>query len=171
MSGKAKAICYMIFSAGSFACMNAFVRLAGDVPSVEKSFFRNLVAALCSAGHLTAGEAGICHQERAAALPFSTIYFGHHRGSVQLLCSRPSAAPQRLHPQQDVSVFCAALFLYSLKGAADPIPNRGGVDRLYRGAVCGSSHRREYGAGTLSHRLDQRHRRPAGRTRWCGSWG
>lgn len=45
MSGKAKAICYMIFSAGSFACMNAFVRLAGDVPSVEKSFFRNLVAA------------------------------------------------------------------------------------------------------------------------------
>ena len=25
--------------------MNAFVRLAGDVPSVEKSFFRNLVAA------------------------------------------------------------------------------------------------------------------------------
>lgn len=45
MSGKAKAIGYMIFSAGSFACMNAFVRLAGDVPSVEKSFFRNLVAA------------------------------------------------------------------------------------------------------------------------------
>ena len=45
MSGKAKAICYMIFSSGSFAFMNAFVRLAGDMPSVEKSFFRNLVAA------------------------------------------------------------------------------------------------------------------------------
>lgn len=43
---KVKAIFYMIFSSCSFAMMNAFVRLAGDVPSVEKSFFRNLVAAI-----------------------------------------------------------------------------------------------------------------------------
>lgn len=45
MTGKTKAILFMIFSSFSFAIMNAFVRLAGDVPSVEKSFFRNLVAA------------------------------------------------------------------------------------------------------------------------------
>ena len=31
-------------SAFCFAVMNAFVRLAGDLPSVQKSFFRNLVA-------------------------------------------------------------------------------------------------------------------------------
>ena len=29
----------------SLACMNVSVRLAGDLPSVQKSFFRNLVAA------------------------------------------------------------------------------------------------------------------------------
>lgn len=45
MNPKIKAICYIIFSAFCFAWMNAFVRLAGDLPSVEKSFFRNLVAA------------------------------------------------------------------------------------------------------------------------------
>ena len=45
MHSKYKAIGYIIFSAFSFAWMNAFVRLAGDLPSVEKAFFRNLVAA------------------------------------------------------------------------------------------------------------------------------
>ena len=45
MNPKVKAIFYIIFSAFCFAWMNAFVRLAGDLPSVEKSFFRNLVAA------------------------------------------------------------------------------------------------------------------------------
>lgn len=35
----------IILSAFCFACMNVMVRLAGDIPSVQKSFFRNLVAA------------------------------------------------------------------------------------------------------------------------------
>ena len=39
----------IILSAFSFACMNVSVRLAGDLPSVEKSFFRNLVAAVFAA--------------------------------------------------------------------------------------------------------------------------
>ncbi len=35
----------IILSAFCFACMNVMVRLAGDIPSIQKSFFRNLVAA------------------------------------------------------------------------------------------------------------------------------
>lgn len=35
----------IIMSAFCFACMNVCIRLAGDIPSVQKSFFRNLVAA------------------------------------------------------------------------------------------------------------------------------
>lgn len=46
MNPKIKAIFCIIFSAFCFAWMNAFVRLAGALPSVEKSFFRNLVAAV-----------------------------------------------------------------------------------------------------------------------------
>ena len=34
----------MIFSAFSFALMNLFVRLSGDLPVIEKAFFRNLIA-------------------------------------------------------------------------------------------------------------------------------
>lgn len=44
LSNRTKGILCLIASAFCFAWMNAFVRLAGDLPSVEKSFFRNLVA-------------------------------------------------------------------------------------------------------------------------------
>lgn len=39
-----KGIVYIILSAFCFALMNMFVRMAGDIPSVQKSFFRNIVA-------------------------------------------------------------------------------------------------------------------------------
>ena len=46
MSRKTKGICFIILSAFCFALMNTFVRLSGDLPSMQKSFFRNLVAML-----------------------------------------------------------------------------------------------------------------------------
>lgn len=39
-----KGILYIIMAAFCFAFMNLFVKLAGDLPAIEKSFFRNLVA-------------------------------------------------------------------------------------------------------------------------------
>ena len=44
ISPKHKGVLCIISSAFCFAFMGAFVRLAGDLPSVQKSFFRNLVA-------------------------------------------------------------------------------------------------------------------------------
>jgi drug/metabolite transporter (DMT)-like permease len=41
---KYKGILLIICSAFFFALMNMFVRMAGDLPSVQKSFFRNLIA-------------------------------------------------------------------------------------------------------------------------------
>lgn len=41
-----KGIICILGSAFCFAWMNAFVRMAGDLPSMQKSFFRNLVALL-----------------------------------------------------------------------------------------------------------------------------
>ncbi len=46
---KYKGIILIILSAFCFALMSMFVRLAGDVPSVQKSFFRNAVAAVFAA--------------------------------------------------------------------------------------------------------------------------
>ena len=44
MNKKYKAVVYIILSALSFAFMNMFVRMAGDIPAFQKSFFRNIVA-------------------------------------------------------------------------------------------------------------------------------
>ena len=44
INSKYKGILYIVLSAFCFTFMNAFVRLSGDLPSVQKSFFRNFVA-------------------------------------------------------------------------------------------------------------------------------
>lgn len=44
MSNKNKAILLMILSSLGFALMSTFVKLSGDLPSVQKSFFRNFVS-------------------------------------------------------------------------------------------------------------------------------
>lgn len=49
MNKKYKGIIYIVLSALCFAFMNTFVRLAGDLPSVQKSFFRNFVALIFAA--------------------------------------------------------------------------------------------------------------------------
>ncbi len=48
LNHKNKGILWLLFSSVSFAMMNVFVRLAGDLPSLQKSFFRNAIA-LCIA--------------------------------------------------------------------------------------------------------------------------
>lgn len=44
MSNRVKGILCILSAAMSFALMNTFVRLSGDIPSLQKAFFRNIVA-------------------------------------------------------------------------------------------------------------------------------
>lgn len=55
---KYKGILFIIISAFCFALMNVFVRLSGDLPSVQKSFFRNLVALFFAIAMLRKNHAG-----------------------------------------------------------------------------------------------------------------
>lgn len=57
LSNKSKGIIYIVCSAFFFALMNLFVKLSGDLPVMQKSFFRNIVslifaAAIISKQHL-----------------------------------------------------------------------------------------------------------------------
>lgn len=45
VSNKAKGIFHIVLAAFGFAAMSLFVRLSGDLPTAEKAFFRNLIAA------------------------------------------------------------------------------------------------------------------------------
>ena len=44
MIEKRKAIIYMLISSLAFATMGAFVKLSGDLPTVQKTFFRNFIS-------------------------------------------------------------------------------------------------------------------------------
>lgn len=50
MKAKNKAILYVLFSALGFAFMNLFVKMAGDLPFLQKCFFRNFVAMFFASG-------------------------------------------------------------------------------------------------------------------------
>ncbi len=46
---KQKAVLYILISSFGFASMNMLVKLSGDLPLMQKSFFRNLIAAIVAA--------------------------------------------------------------------------------------------------------------------------
>jgi len=50
MSNRIKGILLIILSAFGFAMMSAFVKLSGDLPSIQKAFFRNIVSFIISLG-------------------------------------------------------------------------------------------------------------------------
>jgi len=50
MSNRIKGIILIILSAFGFAMMSAFVKLSGDLPSMQKAFFRNIVSFVIALG-------------------------------------------------------------------------------------------------------------------------
>ena len=50
MSDRNKGILLLLISALGFSLMGAFVKLSGDLPTMQKAFFRNIVAAIITLG-------------------------------------------------------------------------------------------------------------------------
>ncbi len=46
MNKKTLAVIYMSLSALAFSTMNIFIKLSGELPTIQKSFFRNIIAAI-----------------------------------------------------------------------------------------------------------------------------
>ncbi|WP_392486621.1 DMT family transporter [Haloimpatiens sp. FM7315] len=53
LNSKTKGIIFIILSAFGFAMMSAFIKLSGDLPSFQKTFFRNIVSLLVAAFLIT----------------------------------------------------------------------------------------------------------------------
>lgn len=68
MKSQYKGIMYIILSAFCFAFMNAFVRLSGELPSIQKCFFRNFVAVFFAAAILIRKKDGF-HIEKGCLVP------------------------------------------------------------------------------------------------------
>lgn len=78
-----RGVLMIILSAFCFACMNVCVRLAGDIPSVQKSFFRNLVAAVFAGAMVAKNRIPLRVGRKArAALAMRCIF-----GTMGILCN------------------------------------------------------------------------------------
>lgn len=80
---KTKGIIYIILSAFCFACMNAFVRMAGDLPSIQKSFFRNFVAVIFAAVMLMRTEEKFSFDKKNLPYLLMRAFFG----TLGILCN------------------------------------------------------------------------------------
>jgi len=64
MNKKTKAIIFIISAAFFFAMMNTFVKLSGELPAIQKSFFRNFIALIAAGGILKKSGMGFNPQSK-----------------------------------------------------------------------------------------------------------
>ena len=92
---KNMGILFIVLSAFSFAWMSTFVRLAGDLPSVEKSFFRNLVAVGVAAFTMIRSKEKIVMGRGQSEISDPARAVWNDRNFGKLLRDRPSGAFRR----------------------------------------------------------------------------
>lgn len=83
MTKKQKGILFIILSAFCFSLMNMFVKLSGDLPSIQKSFFRNLVSLLVAAFMLARSHTAFHWQKGNLGLLIVRSTFG----TLGILCN------------------------------------------------------------------------------------
>ena len=107
---KYKGIFYIILAAFGFAFMNLFVKLAGDLPAIEKSFFRNLVAVffafvVMKKEHIAfsipkgSGKYIFFRSQRQRQVYLLSFPFWNHRYFCKLLCDRETLYCRCIHAQ------------------------------------------------------------------------
>ena len=76
MSSKSKGILCIILSALSFSFMSLFIKLSGNVPTLQKSLFRNLVAAFVALILLLKDKPAVCCTKKSFGYVFGRALFG-----------------------------------------------------------------------------------------------
>ncbi len=76
LNNKSKGIICILFAALGFSFMTFFVRISGDVPTMEKAFFRNAVAIIASLIFLARSGEKICIKKGCAGDIFFRCLFG-----------------------------------------------------------------------------------------------
>ena len=80
---KTKGIICIIAAAFGFSLMSVFVRLAGDLPSFQKAFFRNLIALIFMAGALIKKKSGFLPQKGNGLYLLGRSLFG----TIGIICN------------------------------------------------------------------------------------
>lgn len=83
LNQKTKGILCIIVSAFCFAVMSTFVRLSGDLPSIQKAFFRNLVAIFFTIAVLKKNKVKIGWSKGSGKILLLRAFFG----TVGIICN------------------------------------------------------------------------------------
>ena len=75
MNDTKKGMLFIMMAAFFFASMNVFVKLSGDLSSIQKSFFRNLIAALFAFIILIKSKEGFTYQKKDVPMLLFVIIF------------------------------------------------------------------------------------------------
>ena len=111
MNNIRKGMMCIILAAFFFAAMNVFVKLAGDLPSIQKSFFRNLVAALFAFFILLKSKQGFTYKQKDLPMLLLRSVFG----TLGILCNFYAVD----HLLVSDAIFCNYLFLFVFKRKSD----------------------------------------------------
>lgn len=83
MNDKKQGIMYIIMAGFFFALMTFFVRLSGDLPTMQKAFFRNAVAAVVAIFLLARSEGGFKIKKES----WKDLFFRSFFGTSGLICN------------------------------------------------------------------------------------
>lgn len=83
MTQKQKGICCILASAFCFAVMNMLVKMSGDLPSIQKSFFRNFIAMLFAL-YVIRKETDRFHFQKKN---FPVLFLRAAAGTIGILCN------------------------------------------------------------------------------------
>lgn len=131
---KTKGIMCIIAAAFGFSMMSVFVRLAGDLPSFQKAFFRNVIALIFMAGALLKNKSGFLPKRGNELLLLGRSFFG----TVGIVCN--FYAIDRLvladaNMLNKLSPFFAVIFSILLLKERPDIVQIGGVVAAFAGML------------------------------------
>lgn len=136
MSNRTKGIFCILGAALSFAIMNTFIRLAGDLPSMQKAFFRNFVALLVALV--------IMHREKAPFHPpekkdWGLLLLRASFGTLGLICNFYAVDHLNLSDASmlnKMSPFFAIIVSYFLLKEKLTLFQAGSVVMAFLGCLC-----------------------------------
>lgn len=134
MSQKQKAVIYIILSAFFFALMNMFVKMSGDLPAIQKSFFRNFVAFFFALFMLIRSREGFSFQKKNLPAFIGRAFFG----TLGILCNFYSVDHLLLSDASilnKLSPFFAVIFSYFLLKEKISLMQASAVSIAFIGAV------------------------------------
>ena len=89
MNNRTKGITAILLSAFGFALMNLFIPLAGDLPTIQKSFFRNLIAFLVAFAVLLKSnkKEEVKELHDVKSIPWKTLILRASLGTAGIFCN------------------------------------------------------------------------------------